>query len=95
MSYADSLCRKPPASATYMWGGLARIDVLGAPQSCIMTFYTPTSWPVTAVPLLKTTTGPVSDVKNLGGGSVQAMRGLHVVKKVKCPQRGLWIGRHI
>lgn len=42
----------PPASATYMWGGVARIDVVSCPSATHLVFYTPPAVSVAALPLL-------------------------------------------
>lgn len=45
-------CRRVAACGSYLWGGLARIDVLDAPLSASLAFYGPHALRVQAVPLL-------------------------------------------
>lgn len=42
-----------PASGTYMWGDLVRMDVLAAPSSTWLSFYSPSTLRVQAQPLVK------------------------------------------
>ncbi len=41
-----------PVSATYLWGGIGRIDVLDAPPETVLTFYGPPCLHVEPLPLL-------------------------------------------
>ncbi|BDA41159.1 probable nitric oxide-associated protein 1 at N-terminal half [Coccomyxa sp. Obi] len=49
---ASSATRRVAASGTYFWGGLVRIDVLGAPVSTSLAFYGPKAMHVQSLPLL-------------------------------------------
>jgi hypothetical protein len=42
-----------PASGTYYWGDLVRMDVLAAPSSTWLAFYSPSTLRVRGEPLLK------------------------------------------
>lgn len=42
-----------PVSGTYVWSDLARLDVVGAPPSTRLAFYSGTTMRVTAHPLVK------------------------------------------
>lgn len=74
-------CRRG-AQATYLWGGLVRIDVLAAPESCSLTFYTPGSMLVTALPLQEGGSGSALHGDAFGAASAEAQGGLRVAKQV-------------
>ena len=44
-------CRATGAAGTYLWGGLCRIDVLDAPLTAALAFYSPKALRVHAMPL--------------------------------------------
>ena len=66
-------CRRVAACGSYLWGGLARVDVLDAPLSTSLAFYGPHALRVHAVPLLPGTHGsaPAQSGSGADGGAVE------------------------
>ena len=95
-------CRRVAACGSYLWGGLARIDVLDAPLSASLAFYGPHALRVIAMPLLPSTqcSAPAqSDIGADGGAAepageaplgqdtVQQRGGLRIAKEVLAQPR--------
>lgn len=73
---ALNCCRRVAASGTYLWGGLARIDILDAPVSASLAFYGPRCMRVAASPLADAdVSGSVSALSSMGQSAGSAAAG--------------------
>ncbi|KAL0044056.1 hypothetical protein WJX82_006266 [Trebouxia sp. C0006] len=82
-SSANAIDMTMLASATYQWGGVARLDIVSAPPSTALAFYGPPALHVHALPLVAEEEGEEEDEEGLfGEGSVLARGGLRMTDKV-------------